>query len=91
MLSAAERALFFVLPTRSERVPAPSPEPDSAGRTVVAAPCQGAAHRFWGSRWWWLVLALVGRRVVLLQHTSGDAPSLTDCQAVLFRPGPDIT
>ena len=37
----------FVLPTQSEGVPAPRPEPGSAGRTVVAAPCQGAAHRFW--------------------------------------------
>jgi hypothetical protein len=37
------------------------------------------------------VLASVGRRVVLLQHAGRDAPALTDRQAVLFRPGPDIT
>jgi hypothetical protein len=44
---AADRAMSFVLPTPSEKVPAPRPERESAGRTVVAAPCQGAAHRFW--------------------------------------------
>jgi hypothetical protein len=46
--SAAERVLSLVLPTQSERVPAPRPEPESAGRTVVAAPCQGATHRVLG-------------------------------------------
>src|SRR5260370_15821027 len=44
-----------------------------------------------GSRWWWLVLTPAGRGVVvLLQHAGGDAPALTDRQAVLFRPNPDI-
>ena len=36
-------------------------------------------------------LAPVGRGVVLLQHTSGDAPALTDRQAVLLCLGADIT
>jgi hypothetical protein len=38
-----------------------------------------------------LVLASVGRRVVLLCHAGRDAPALTDRQAVFLRPGPDIT
>jgi hypothetical protein len=38
----------------------------------------------------WLVLASVGR-VVLLHHAGGDAAALADRQAVLVRPGPDIT
>src|SRR6266851_2819291 len=38
-----------------------------------------------------LRLAPADRRVVLLQHAGRDTAALTDCQAVLFRPGPDIT
>ena len=30
-------------------------------------------------------------RVVLFHHAGRDAPALANCQAVLFRPGPDVT
>src|SRR6266516_2788674 len=81
----------FCVAAQSVLVPAPGPEPESAGRTVIAAPCQGAAHRFRGPRRWWPGLAPAGRRVVLLCHAGRDAPARTDRQAMLLCPGPDIT
>jgi hypothetical protein len=77
----------FVLPTLSEKATASRPEPKSAGRTIVAAPYWAQAPRWWRRP----VLAPVSRRVILLLHTGRDAPALTDRQAVLLRPGPDIT
>ena len=42
------------------------------------------------ARPWWLVLSFAGR-LILLHHTGRNAAALTDRQAVLLRPGPDIT
>src|SRR5216684_1555447 len=58
---------------------------------VGAAPGQGATYKVLGSRRWWLGLAPVGRRVVLLCQAGRDAAALTDRQALLLRPGPDVT
>lgn len=41
-------------------------------------------------RGWRLELAATGR-VVLVRHAGRDAAALAHRQAVLFRPGPDIT
>src|SRR6266705_919157 len=88
--ASAERALFFVWPTRSKRVPAPSLNRVRwANGRCRAVPGRGA----WvlGPRRWWLGLAPASRRVVLLCHAGRDAPALANRQAVLLCPGPDIT
>src|SRR5262245_39317436 len=68
------------------------------GYTRMSAPRNpgGASTHTWrglgsgAARLRWFVLAPAGR-VVLLHDAGRDAPALTDRQAVLLRPGPDIT
>jgi hypothetical protein len=50
----------------------------------------GGAWRGWAPAGLVALLASASG-VVLLYHGGRDAPALTDRQAVLFRPGPDIT
>src|SRR5690348_6119243 len=62
-----------------------------AGRTAVMAASEGAACTRVPRDDREVVLAPVARRVVLLHHAGWDAPALTDHDAVVLRPGPDIT
>src|SRR5690348_16821430 len=59
-------------------------------RTIAATGCLECAVRFWYHAGFMALLATAGR-MVLLDHSGGDAPPLTDRQTVLFRPDADIT
>src|SRR5579859_6192691 len=50
----------------------------------------GAVHPSDTQRWW-LGSAALARGLVLVHHAGRDPAALTDRQAMLFRPGPDIT
>src|SRR5205809_3275453 len=64
--------------------------PVYAVRRTAAVALSGCAARFWHHAGSVALLVPVGR-VVLLYHGGRDAPALPDSQAVLFRPGADIT
>src|SRR5262249_53346928 len=71
-------------PSRASARPAPAP----AGLFRCPPACASAAgpgQRPRGGS------ASAGRGLVLLYHARGDPPALTDRDAVVFRPGPDVT